>query len=539
MRASLRTTMPGGRGLFAMVFVHAMAEFAAWIAVLVVAFDQGGSSAAGLAVVVQLAPAAFLAPVIGAAGDRFARHRVLAVSFTVEALAAAGITVALLTDASLGVVYVLAAAFTVATIAPPATVASLLVHHARTPTDLLSWNALQASAKAAGSLTGPLLTALILAIAEPAVMFAGIGAACAGAALFTAISLDRDDRLPTRLSIATVLLDAGAGLRDVATDPAPRRVVVVMGCTELLIGALDLVLVAVAFDLLDRGGSTAALLTVAFGAGTLFAALLARRLQSWRLSRLVAVGGALFTIPLVALGGASLVGFALVVTAVLGAGYGLIDIGGQTLLQRACAETVTSRAVGALTSTSLIAAALGGALAGRLLDGGDLGPPVTAFGIAGAVLLIAGALWLRTTERSLHAGDPVMVAALRSISFLAALPQPTLERLARGAERRSVPIDTAVVVEGTCGDEFFVLIEGAVEVRRGDDVVARLAAPGSFGEVALLHDDVRTATVSTTTPARFLVVRQDDFLDAVSRTATSHHDALAIARQYRPAPEQA
>jgi CRP-like cAMP-binding protein len=107
------------------------------------------------------------------------------------------------------------------------------------------------------------------------------------------------------------------------------------------------------------------------------------------------------------------------------------------------------------------------------------------------------------------------------------------------AERRSVTTDAAIIVEGTRGDEFFVLVEGAVEVCRGGEPVAQLVAPCSFGEVALLHDDVRTATVTTTRPGRLLVVRQGDFLDAISRTASSHHDALAVARQYRPATEQA
>jgi MFS family permease len=525
--------------LIAVVFLHAVAEFSAWIAVLIVAFDRGGSSAAGLAVVVQLAPAAILAPVVAAAGDRFARNRVLAVSFGLEAVSAAGITLALLADAPLAAVYALAAVFTVATIAPPAAVASLLVHHARTPTELMSWNAVRSSAKAAGSLAGPLLAAIVLAFAEPATMFAILGVACAVTALLTAIRLPHDDRLPTELSITRVLTDAAVGLRYVASDPGPRRVVVVMGCSEFMIGALDLVVVAVAFELLGRGGSAAALLTVTFGAGTLLAALLVSRLQSWRLTRLVTVGAALFTVPLIVLGEASLLGVALAVTALLGAGYGMIEVGGQTLLQRSCSETLTSRAFGALTSTSLIAAAVGAALAGRLLDTGDLGPAIAVLGLSGSVVLLGGSVWLRRTERSLHTGDPETVAALRTVSFMAALPQPTLERLARVAERRSATADTAIVVEGTRGDEFFVLIDGAAEVRRGGDVVARLVAPCSFGEVALLHDDVRTATVTTTGPSRLLVVRQGDFLDAISRTATSHHDALAVAQQYRPATEHA
>jgi len=165
--------IPGGRSLIGCVFVQSIAEFSAWITVLVVAFDQCGTSAAGLAITVQLVPAALLAPVVASAGDRFARHRVVAVSFAIQAAAAAGITVALLTDSPLALVLALAAAFTVATIPVPGCVASLLVHHARTPSQLADWNVTRSFAMAGGSIIGPLLTALVLAVGEPGAVFAG------------------------------------------------------------------------------------------------------------------------------------------------------------------------------------------------------------------------------------------------------------------------------------------------------------------------------------------------------------------------------
>lgn len=524
--------LPGQRWLLTSVFVHALAELSAWITVLVVAFDRGGSSAAGVAVTAQLVPAALLAPVVTAAGDRFPRHRVLVASFAIEAAAAGGIAFALLTDAPVTVVYVLASAFTVATIATPSTIASLLVHHARTPAQLTDWNITRSIVRAAGSLAGPLLTAVTLAVAGPSTVFVGLFLVCAITALVTGLNLPVDDRVPSTISIAAVLRDAWRGVAYVSTTAAPRRIVAYVGGTEMLIGALDLVFVAVAFEQLDSDGSAVALITVAFASGTLFAAAAASRRSGWHLSRLITLGAALLTVPVLVLGESSVLLIVLSLAVVLGGGSGLVEIGTQTLLQRTCAETMTSRAYGALDSTAMIAASIGALVAGRLIDERDLTWVATTLGVVGAITLIGGSLRLRATERSLRPPDTALVSLLRSVSFLSSLPQPTLERLARGSERRSVHVDTAVLVEGERGDEFFVLMSGTVEVRVGGHVVRRMTAPASFGEVALLHDDKRTATVTTTERSELVVIRQHDFLDAISRTATSRRGAADVVERY-------
>ena len=533
MNSDASDQLPGRRGLFASVFVHAVAEYAAWITVLVVAFNEGGSSAAATAVTAQLVPAAILAPVVGTAGDRFARHRVLATSFAVQAVAAGGIALALLTASPLAVVYLLASVFTIATIATPATVASLLVHHARTPAQLTTWNTIRSFVRAAGSLTGPLLTALALALADPSTVFVVLFVVCAATAVLTGLNLPRDDRLASTLSIAAVLDDAWRGVVYVSKTPAPRRVVGYIGGTEMLTGALDLVFVAVAFEQLDSDGSAVALIAATFAFGTLFAAAVASRRVVWRLSGLITLGAALMTVPMLVLGETSLLLVVLSVAVVLGTGNGFIEIGTQTLLQRSCNETMTSRAYGALDSTAMIAASIGAVIAGRLIDDHDLTWVVVTLGITGAIALVGGSIQLRATERSLTSTDPAVVSCLCSVSFLASLPQPTLERLARSSQHRSAAAGNLLMVEGERGDEFFVLMSGTVEVRAGGDVVRRMEAPGSFGEVALLHDNVRTATVTTTDKSELVVLRQRDFLDAISRTATSSRGALDVAERYR------
>lgn len=537
--SSTTPDLPGGRGLFAITFVDAIAEFSAWIAVLVVAFDAGGASAAGLAVVIQLVPAAVLAPIVTAAGDRFPRHLVLAGSFATRGAAAAGIALALLSDLSLVVAYLLAAVFTVASSAAPATVASLLVHHARSPSQLMRWNVKRSFVRAAGILLGPLVTAVILAFASPSAVFGVLAVACLGTVVLAGALLPRDDRLTPTVSAALILRDSSQGLRYVIGERHPRRVVAYIGAVEMLLGTFDVIFVAVAFDQLDRGGSATAIITAAFAVGALLAATIASGRPRWQLGSLVTLGAVLLTLPLLVLGEPTALIAVLLLVATLGAGNGFIEIGTQTLLQRSCVETMTSRAFGAVDSAALVAASVGAVLTGSVIDGRNLTWALVVIGLIGAVVLVAGSIALRPTERAAAPRYAGLVRQLRTVSFMQTLPQPTLERLARSLEKRAVGRGTALVRQGESGQEFFVVLSGAVDVAIDGLVVNHLAAPASFGEVALLHDDVRAATVTATETTTVAIIQQEEFLDAVSRTATSHRAAMHVAEQYRPPSDRA
>jgi MFS family permease len=526
-------SLPGGRSLFGITFVHAVAEFSAWITVLVVAFDSGGAAATGLAVAVQLIPAALLAPIVTAAGDRFPRHLVLVTAFAALATSAAGLAVVLAADASLIAVYVLAAAFTVALCSTPGTVASLLVHHARSPVELMHWNVAQSLARATGSLLGPLLTAVTLAVAAPSAVFVGLSVLCAAAAGTIAFRLPPDDRLPSSLRLRTILDDSVEGLRYVASTTGPRRTIIFIAGTEVLMGVLDVVFVAVAFDQLGLGGSATALIATAFAVGALVGSVSASRRIRWKLTTFITGGVLLATLPLTVLGESTTIGVVMVLVGLLGGGHALVEIGSHTLLQRTSSERMTSRSFGVLDSFSLAAAAAGAAVAGVVVDGNDLTVVAIATGCISAAVLLAGSLALRDTERRAQSVDTALVDQLREVSFLDRLPLPTLERLATGLERRTVDAEEPLVVQGTAGRDFFVVLDGAVEVTIDDSVVGTFVAPASFGEVALLHDEVRTATVTTTTPCELAVIGQRQFLDAVERTASGHREALAVAQRYR------
>ena len=85
---------------------------------------------------------------------------------------------------------------------------------------------------------------------------------------------------------------------------------------------------------------------------------------------------------------------------------------------------------------------------------------------------------------------------------------------------RNVPENTVIVKEGTTGDEMYIIESGRVEVylTRGDVVLllSELQDASFFGEMSLLTDKPRSATVKSKTECRLLTLRKQDFMEIVS-----------------------
>jgi CRP-like cAMP-binding protein len=111
---------------------------------------------------------------------------------------------------------------------------------------------------------------------------------------------------------------------------------------------------------------------------------------------------------------------------------------------------------------------------------------------------------------------------LHGINFLAPLPLPRLERLVRAAQPLTVPAGMAVITAGEPGAEFYAIASGDVEIVE----YGRTQGPGSgFGEIALLADVPRTATVRALTDLELWSLDRGSFVAAVN----SHGDAARLA----------
>jgi CRP-like cAMP-binding protein len=103
------------------------------------------------------------------------------------------------------------------------------------------------------------------------------------------------------------------------------------------------------------------------------------------------------------------------------------------------------------------------------------------------------------------------VQALRRAPLFEGLDKKTLELLAQVAEDVEVAAGKTLCREGDVAREFFVIVDGEVEVTRGGERLTTLGAGDFFGEIALVEHAQRTATVTATTPLRFFVLTSQGF----------------------------
>ena len=206
----------------------------------------------------------------------------------------------------------------------------------------------------------------------------------------------------------------------------------------------------------------------------------------------------------------------------LGIGSILVQVNSVTLLQRSADNEVLGRVFGCLQSLMLGALAIGSLVTPGLVSW--LGPhgALIAAGALGPLLLVP--LWpslRRVDAEAVIAEEPLEL--LRRIEIFAELPEVALERLAAGAATVSVAADAVVISRGEAGNHFYVVAAGRAAVELDDGTMRELGQGDFFGEIALLRDVPRTATVRALEPLRLFTVKRDEFLIAV----TGHAPTLA------------
>jgi MFS family permease len=487
------------------------AEWGVWIAMLVYAYDQGGATTAGIVAVVQLVPAALFAPVAGSLGDRHRPTRVLAAGYAAQAVAMGATAAVLLGGGRPLAAYALAAvAATAVTVTRPAT-AALLPALARSPEELTAANVASGWIESVSVLLSPALAGVLLGVGGAGTVFAVMAGAAA-----VSCGLVGDVRGPEPAGSSA---DTCAALR-AATEPGPRALVWLLGVEAVAIGALDILCVVLAIGVLHHGGGTAAYLNAAFGGGgvlgvTATVALVGRR----RLAPALVGSLVVWSIALAVIAAAPSLAAALALLALAGVARTLLDVAGRTLLQRISRPDALARVFGLLESVSMTGYAVGSTIAAVL---------VAVAGGRGAIALVAAALPVAgvVVLRRLLAADggvlPVVeIARLRALPIFAPLGAPALEGLARAVVPVAAGPGTAVIEEGDRGDRFYVVVDGELEVSTG----RRLRRGDSFGEIALLRDVPRTATVRAVTPVRLDALDKQTFLAAV----TGHPGSQAAA----------
>ena len=141
---------------------------------------------------------------------------------------------------------------------------------------------------------------------------------------------------------------------------------------------------------------------------------------------------------------------------------------------------------------------------------------------------------LAAIDRAAAAPDAETVAFLRRMPIFAPLPPPAIERILARLTRISVPAGEVLIREGDVGDRFLMIVDGEAEVTRDGRHVTDRTAGDHVGEVALLRDVPRTATLTARTPMTLLALDRDTFLEAVTGHPQSHARAEEIAEERMP-----
>ncbi|MDV3221574.1 MFS transporter, partial [Intrasporangium sp.] len=505
--------------------VFSIVEWATWIAILVWAFEQGGLRSSSLIALVQLVPAALLAPVIAAWSGRRRPVTALVTGYAAQGVAFSATGAALIAGAP----YVISA--TLACLGAITITMTRPVHHALLPRiaqttgELTVGNAASGSAEALAVVLGPLACAALIGPTGAGGVVLVMGLSCLGcAALTSGLRLEAGgaaqglDRSPTQLA------------RAILRHPAARTLTSLVSVEHVLVGTMDILLVVLAIDLLGLDDSGPALLNAALGVGGLVGAAA---------TILIATGTRVVPGILV---GALVCGIAFAVTAlsptavaagvllaVTGAGKVFFDVSLRTLVQRALPEHLLTAVFGLMEAVTMAAIALGSVLVPLLVE---LAGTRGAFVLSGMLLPLAGLVLLRRLLR-LDTAATVPADALgllEGVPILSVLAPRVLDRLAIESRRESVPEGTEVVRQGAPGDTFHVIRSGTAAVRIDDDLVRELGPGDWFGELALLHDTPRTATVSALTDLDLQTLERDEFLAFVAHVPRAVEEAETHAR---------
>jgi MFS family permease len=503
-------------------------EWSSIVALSVFAYDAGGPAAVGLVGLIRMLPSAVVAPFAALLSDRFRRERVMVAADLIRALAVAAAAAAVFAQAPAGVVFALAGLVAlVSTAFRPAQVA-LLPALARTPEELTSANVASTTIESVAFFAGPALGGLLLAVTSTGVVFG----AQAVTFLLSAFLVSRINAEPEKIEAEPVddargiLREAFAGFRAIGADSRLRLIVGLFAAQTFVAGALNVLIVVMALELLDLGESGVGLLTSADGVGGLLGAAAALVLVGRRrIASSFGVGLVLWGLPIALIGAWPTPAAALVLLAVVGIGNTIADVAGLTLLQRAVPEVVLARVFGVLESLVLGAIALGAVVAPLLVSG---------LGVRGALLAIGLFLPILTVLvwRPLRALDaevaPPGLELLRSQPIFAPLPAAVLERLASTLTRVPVTAGAEVFHQGDSGRLFYLVGRGEVEVLIEGRPATRLGVGAGFGEIALLRDVPRTATVVATSEGELFALDRDEFIPAVTGHAASAEAADAI-----------
>lgn len=503
-------------------------ENAVWISVIVYAYGRGGPTAAGIVAAAQLAPAALSAPMFAAAADRQSPGRVLVGGYVAQAGGCA-----VMAAASHGgpavLVYggaVFASTFVAAT-RPAQT--TLLPALARDVAGLTAANAAISWLESVGMVLAGVFVGVVVATAGLAGVFVGTCLLLAAAAVVVAPV--HVPAIRSREDVTGAWQDTLDALRAIKANRPARLLVGLLAAEFVVVGALDVLFAVLAIGVLHAGAAWTGYLNAAYGVGGIAFGAVMTVMLGRRLGPVIAVCAAAFGAALALTTSSPHIVPVVVFLVIVGAGRAGYDVAARSLLQRVVAAELVARVFGVAESLAMFGLAAGSLLTPLLVAAvGNRGTVIGVALVAPTVVVLA-----RRAVMSLDDGAviPVVeIALLRTVPLFRDLPAPSLEGIARSLVRAALPAGAVILREGQAGDDFVVIAEGAVEVSQNGRLLRVLHRGDGAGEVALLRDVPRTATVTATTDVVLYRLPRQPFLAAVNGHVPTQRRAEQTAQAF-------
>ena len=391
------------------------------------------------------------------------------------------------------------------------------------PEQLTAANGVASTLESVAFFLGPALGAALVATTDVQTVFL-VNAATflwsAGLVLSIAAprSQDRDtgDSAPAEGALAAMF----AGFGEIGRSRDIRLVVFLAAAQTIVAGAFAVFGVVWAVRVLHVGARGVGYVEAVLGVGAIVGGFVAlSRASRNKLAGDLTVGVILWSLPLLLVVAWPSPVTVLAAAALLGLANPLVDVNMFTLLQRLTPDRVMGRVFGALEGTIIATMALGAAVTPFLVSALGLRGAAAVVGLVAGLPALAAVPAARTLDRRLRAPDGLDL--LRALPIFAPLAPDRIESLARRLTRTTVPAGEVIMREGEDGDRFYVIESGGVDVTHGTKVI-RHEGPGEyFGEIALLRDVPRTATVTATEDTVLLSLERGPFLDAVTGNAES------------------
>ena len=531
---ALRTTLldPSLRRIVLAWFAVMAGKWALLVTTLVVAYDVGGPLGVGVLGLARYLTPTILAPFASLPAARWSTETVLRWTNAVRTLAVIATVAVVALDAPFpALALVVAIEAGIGAFTRPLHMA-LLPAVAGSPAQLIAANVTSSAAEGLGTFVGPALGGLLL-IATGAVgaLVAVVVIYALGVMAILQLHVPAVGRRDRQVGARAELDELHAGLRAAIRLPGPRLVMIGFGLQTFIRGLLTVIIVVAAIETLGMGEPGVGTLNAAMGLGGLAGAIGAITLAGrQRLGPSFAVALAGWGAPIVVIGIVGHPAIAVLMMVAIGISNAQLDVAGFTLAQRTTPNAARVAVLGLIDSVANLGPALGGIVAPLLIVWLGVQGALIATGLVLPVVAIA--LWPFTQR--LDEGGP---AAVRRVELIRAQPMfgplslATVEHLAARLEPFQAAAGEWLMREGDAGDRFVLIDVGTVEVTREGEKLRTLGPGAGIGEIALLHDVPRTASVRAVDDVTGFGLDQASFLEAVTGHAVSHAAAQATARQ--------